>query len=167
MTSTAGCRCDQRSSATNEGAVTSSGNDHEGFTTLNSGGLVAGISIVLVNSEGLASDGGLIDLEEGVFSNDAAVGGNDGTFFNLKNVTWNDFRGFDFLEFSVTENGSLKSECLLQFLDDRSSLEFLDETDGGVKQKECADDTEIYPILKTSGEDSGALRRLMLVCGVV
>jgi hypothetical protein len=35
--------------------------------------------MVLVNSEGLASDGGLIDLEEGIFGNDATISGNDGT----------------------------------------------------------------------------------------
>ena len=52
---------------------------------------------------------------------------------------------------SVTENNSLESESLLQFVDNGTSLEFLDETNSSVEQKKTADDTEIDPILETSG----------------
>ncbi len=52
---------------------------------------------------------------------------------------------------SVTENNSLESESLLQFLDNGTSLEFLDETNSSVEQKKTADDTEIDPVLETSG----------------
>jgi len=34
---------------------------------------------VLVNSEGFTGDGGLIDLEEGIFGDDATVSRNNGT----------------------------------------------------------------------------------------
>jgi hypothetical protein len=52
---------------------------------------------VLVNSEGLAGDGGLIDLKVGIFGDNATVGGDDSTFLNLEDITGDDFGGFDFL----------------------------------------------------------------------
>jgi hypothetical protein len=157
MTGTAGSRCDERGSTTDEGAVTSGSDDHEGLTTLDGGGCVTGVAIVLVDSERLAGDGGLIDLEVGIFGDNATVGGDDGTFFNLKNVTGDDFGGFDFLELAVTEDGGLESESLLEFFDNGAGLVFLDETDGGVEQQQGANNTEIDPILKTGSKDSGGL----------
>ena len=78
-------------------------------------------------------------------------------FLNLKNVTGADFWSLDFLELSITENGSLESECLLQFLDNGTGLVFLDETDSGVEQQQSADDTKIDPILKTGSEYGSGL----------
>jgi hypothetical protein len=40
-------------------------------------------------------------------------------------------------------------DSLLQFLDNGTSLVFLDETDDRVEKEQTADDTEIDPILKT------------------
>jgi hypothetical protein len=36
---------------------------------------------VLINREGFASDGGLIDLEEGIFGDDAAFGWDDSALY--------------------------------------------------------------------------------------
>lgn len=44
---------------------------------------------MLVNSKRLASDGRLIDLEESIFGNNAAVGGNNSTLDKLALVHWN------------------------------------------------------------------------------
>jgi hypothetical protein len=52
----------------------------------------------------------------------------------LENITGNDLRSFNFEKTTVTENDSLESESLFQFVDNGTSLEFLDETDSGVKQ---------------------------------
>lgn len=70
---------DKGSSATDEGVVTSGGNDDEGLTTLDSGGSIAVIATVLVDSERLTSDGGLIDLEESILSDNATISGDNGT----------------------------------------------------------------------------------------
>lgn len=148
---------DEGSSATDEGVVTSGGNDDEGLTTLDSGRLEAVVAIVLVDSEGLASNGRLIDLEESVFGNNATIGGDDGTLLNLEDITGNDEGSLNLLEGTVTEDDSLESESLLQLVDNGTSLELLDETDSGVKQKQTADDTEIDPILKTGSKDGGSL----------
>lgn len=78
---------------------------------------------------------------------------------NLEDITGNDLGGLNLLEGAVTEDDSLESESLLQFLDNGTSLEFLDETNGGVEQEQSADDTEIDPILETGSQDSGSLKR--------
>jgi hypothetical protein len=82
--------------------------------------------------------------------------------FNLEDVTRNDFWSFDLKETAITENNGLQSECLLQFVDNGTGLEFLDETNSCVKQEQSANDTEIYPILKTRSENGSSLRGLML-----
>jgi len=82
--------------------------------------------------------------------------------FNLEDVTRNDFWSFDLKETAITEHNGLQSECLLQFVDNGTGLEFLDETNSCVKQEQSANDTEIYPILKTCGENGSSLRELML-----
>lgn len=147
VTSAGGGRGDERSSATDEGRVTGGSDDHEGLTTLDGRGSVAGVALVLVDSKGLTSDGGLIDLEEAVFGDETTIGGDDGAFLDLEDITGDDFRSFNLSELAVTEDGSLESERLLQFLDNGTSLVFLDETDSCVKQQEGANDTEINPIL--------------------
>jgi hypothetical protein len=64
------------------------------------------------------------------------------------------------LQFSVTKTGSLEGECLLQFFDNGTGLIFLNETNSSVKQEQSANDTEIYPILKTGSENGGSLSNL-------
>lgn len=70
---------DERSGTTDESVVTGSSDDHEGLTTLDGGRSIAVVALVLVDSERLASDGGLINLKEGIFGDDATISGNDST----------------------------------------------------------------------------------------
>lgn len=79
VTSTARGSVDQSGSATDEGVVTGRSNDHESLTTLDSGGSVASIALVLVDGERLTSQSGLIDLEESTLSDDATIGRDNGT----------------------------------------------------------------------------------------
>lgn len=174
MTSATGRLRDEGSSATDEGVVTSGGDDDEGLTTLDSRGSIAVVALVLVDSEGLASDGGLINLEESIFGNNATVGGDNSTLLrrsvngqgasigkthllNLEDITGNDLGSLNLLEGTVTEDNSLESKSLLEFVDNGTSLVFLDETDTGVEHQKTANDTEIDPILKTGSENSGTL----------
>jgi hypothetical protein len=157
VTSTCRGGVDEGSSATDEGVVTSSGDDNKGLTTLDGGGSVALVALVLVDSERLTSDGGLINLQEGILGNDATVGGNDSALLNLENIAGNDLRGFNLLQGAVTENNSLQGQGLLELVDNRTSLELLNETDSSVKQQKGNNDTEIDPVLKTGSQDSGSL----------
>jgi hypothetical protein len=159
VTSTAGRLGDEGSSATDEGVVTGGGDDNEGLTTLDSGRLEAVVAVVLVDSEGLASDGRLINLQESVFGNNATVGGDDGTLLDLEDITGNNHGSLNLLEGAITEDDSLKGKSLLQFVDNGTSLELLDETDTGVKQKQTANDTEIDPILETGSKDGSSLEK--------
>ena len=85
---------------------------------------------MLVDSKRLASNGRLVNLQEGVLSNDAAVSGNDGTLngisteltitsgclaylFKLKNVTRHDLRGVNLDELTVAEDDSFQGQSLL------------------------------------------------------
>ena len=79
MTSSRRGRGDQRGSATDESAVTSSGDDHEGLTTLDTGRGITLITLVFVDCEGLSSNGGLIDLEESIIGYNATIGRDNGT----------------------------------------------------------------------------------------
>jgi len=110
VTSTGAGGVDEGSGATNEGVVTSGSNDDESLATLDSRGSVALVALVLVDSERLAGDGGLINLEIGILGNDAAVGGNDGTLLNLQDIAGNNLGGLELLQSTVTENNSLESE---------------------------------------------------------
>jgi hypothetical protein len=65
----------------------------------------------------------------------------------LEDITRNDLRSFNLEETTITENNSLQSESLLQFVDNGTGLEFLDETNCGVKKEQSANNAEIYPIL--------------------
>jgi hypothetical protein len=157
VTSAASGLGDQGSGATDEGVVTSGGNDDEGLTTLDGGRSVAVVALVLVDSERLTSDGRLINLEESILGDDATVGGDNGTLLDLQDITGNDLGGLDLLEGTVTEDDSLEGQSLLELLDDGTGLELLDETNTGVEQQQGADDTEVDPILETGGQDSGSL----------
>lgn len=155
MTSaTSGLR-NKGSGTTNESVVTGGSNDNEGLTTLDSGGSVTVITSMLVDSERLASDGGLINLDEAALGNETTVSGNDGTFLNLKDITGNDFRGLNLLESTITEDDSLESKGLLQLLDNASSLKLLNKSNTGVKKKKGADYTKVNPVLKTSSKNGG------------
>lgn len=160
VTSSGGSLVDESSGTTDESVVTSGGDDHEGLTTLDTGGGVALVALVLVDGERLTGDGRLVDLEESIFGNDTAISGDDGTLLNLEDITGNDLGGFDFEQATVTEDDSLQSESLLQFVDNGTSLEFLNESDSSVKQEQRANDTEINPVLKTSSQDGGSLSKL-------
>ena len=157
VTSATGGAGDEGGSATDEGGVTSGGDDDESLTTLDSGGSVADIALVLVDGERLAGDGRLIDLEESVFGDNATVGGDDGTLLDLEDITRDDLGRLDLGERAVTEDSGLEGERLLELGDDGTGLVFLDETNEGVEQEQTADDTEIDPILETGGEHSGGL----------
>ena len=87
----------------------------------------------------------------------ARASGGKTHFLDLQDITGDDFGGLNLLEGAVTEDDGLESERLLQLLDDGTSLELLDETNAGVEQEQRANDTEIDPILETSGKDGGSL----------
>jgi hypothetical protein len=171
---------DESSGTTDEGVITNGGDDDEGLTTLDSGRGEALVTLMLVDGERLTGKGGLIDLEESIFGNNATVGGDDSTLLrdnelaneimsqsanqksfthllNLEDITGNDLGSLDLLEGTVTENDSLESESLLQLVDNGTGLVFLEETDTGVKQEQSANDTEIDPILETGSENSSSL----------
>jgi hypothetical protein len=82
MTSSAGSLVDESSSTTDESVVTSGSDDHESLTTLDTGGSITLIALVFVDCERLASNGRLIDLEESIIGNNAAISGNDSTLGN-------------------------------------------------------------------------------------
>lgn len=77
VTASGGGSVDEGGGTTNEGVVTGGGDDHEGLTTLDGGGSVAVVSLVLVDSERLSGDGRLVNLEESVFGHNAAISRND------------------------------------------------------------------------------------------
>lgn len=62
---------DESGGLTDEGVLGSSGNNGVGLATLATGGVVAGIAHVLVDSKGFTSDGGLVNGDDG----DTSVGG--------------------------------------------------------------------------------------------
>lgn len=88
-------------------------------------------------------------------SND--VSRNPTHLLDLEDITGNDLGGLNLLEGTVTENNGLESQGLLEFFDNGTGLEFLDETDTGVEQEQSADDTEIDPVLETGSQNSGSL----------
>ncbi|GKT51544.1 uncharacterized protein ColSpa_11725 [Colletotrichum spaethianum] len=170
VTRAGGGSVDESGSATDEGVVTSGGNDNESLTTLDGGRGVAVVVAVLVDGQRLTSDGGLVDLEESILGDDAAIGRDNGTLLNLEDITGDNFGGLNLLQSAVTEDDSLEGESLLEFgnnlewgaqcgavLTYRSGLEFLNKTNGSVKQQKTANNTKIDPVLKTSGKDGGSL----------
>jgi hypothetical protein len=79
VTSSAGSLVHKSSGTTNESVVTSSCDDHEGLTTLDGGRSITLITLVFIDREGFASNGRLINLEESIICNNAAICRNDGT----------------------------------------------------------------------------------------
>lgn len=75
----------------------------------------------------------------------------------MEDVTRNNFGRLDFIESAAAENSCLQGQSLLELVDNGTRLEFLDETDGCVEQKQGANNTEIYPILEASSENGGGL----------
>jgi hypothetical protein len=148
---------DKGGGTTDEGTITGSSDDDEGLTTFDGGGGITVVTLMLIDGKRFTSNGRLIDLDESVFRDDTTIGRDNGTFFDLDNITGNDFGGFQFAEGTVSEGDRFQSEGLLQFLDYGTSLEFLNETDTSVKQQQGADDAKIYPILKTGGKNGGSL----------
>lgn len=117
MTGASGGSVDKSGSATDEGVVTGGGDNDEGLTALDSGRSVAGVILVLVDSQRLASDGGLIYLKEGILGDNLSISGDNGTLLNLEDITGDDFGGLNLLQSTVTENNSLESKGLLEFGD--------------------------------------------------
>ncbi|GKT86554.1 LOW QUALITY PROTEIN: hypothetical protein Ct61P_04404 [Colletotrichum tofieldiae] len=117
VTRASGGGVDESGSATDEGVVTSGGHDDESLTTLDGGRGVAVVVAVLVDGQRLTSDGGLVNLEESILSDDATIGGDNGTLLDLEDITGDDFGGLNLLQGTVTEDDGLESEGLLEFGD--------------------------------------------------
>jgi hypothetical protein len=83
----------ESSGTTDKSTISRGGDNHESFTTFDGGGSITVISLVLVDGERFSGDSGLIDLNESVFCDDTTVCGDDGTFFDLDDITRDDFRG--------------------------------------------------------------------------
>lgn len=77
---------------------------------------------------------------------------------DLEDITRDDIRGINLLEGTITENNSLEGESLLEFVDNGTGLEFLEETDACVEEQETADNTEIDPIFETGSKDGSSLK---------
>ena len=77
--------------------------------------------------------------------------------FELQNVTGHDEGRVDLDKSTVSKHDGLESEGLLELVDDGAGLVLLNETDGGVEEKQGDDDAKVDPILKTCGKKSGSL----------
>jgi hypothetical protein len=157
MTRTSRSLVDKGSSTTDEGVITSGSNNHKGLTTLDSRRSVGVVTNVLVNSKRLTSNSRLINLEEAVLSNETTISGNNSTFLELEEITGDNLGGLNLLDATITENNSTKGKSLLQLLDNRTGLEFLNETNSSVKTQKTKNDTKIDPVFKTGGKDSSGL----------
>ncbi|KAH3668244.1 hypothetical protein OGAPHI_001998 [Ogataea philodendri] len=157
VTLTTGSLVNQSSSSTDESVVTGSSNDHQSFTSLNSGRRESWVTRSLVNGQRLTGKGGLVDLQEALVRNKLTVGWDNHTVLKLQDVTWNNVSCTNFNRVAVSDNSSRVSQSLFQFVDNRTGLVFLDETNTSVQHKQTTDNTEIDPVLKTSGQDSGSL----------
>src|SRR5271170_691436 len=125
---------DQCGGAADKSSVSSSSDNHESFTTLDCRGSITGVSFVFIDGKRFSGDGRLIHLDECVLGDDTTVRRNNCTFFDLNDITGNDFGGFDFEEGAVSEGNGFKCESLFQLFDDGTSLKFLNKTDCGVEE---------------------------------
>src|SRR5271170_215030 len=134
MTRSTGSFVDECGGAADKCSISSSSDNHESFTTLNRRGSITGVSFVFIDVKRFSGDGRLIHLDECVLGDDTTVRRNNGTFFDLNDITWNDFGGFDFDEGTVSEGNGFKGKSLFQLFDNGTSLKFLDKTDCGVEE---------------------------------
>lgn len=77
---------DQGCGTTDESVVASGSDDYEGLAALDTGRRVALVTLMFVDCKGFTSDGGLIDLEEGIIGNDATIGWNNGALLICQRV---------------------------------------------------------------------------------
>ena len=117
MTGSTGCFADKGSCAADESSVSSSCDNHESFTTLDSGRSITSITFVLIDGKRLAGNGRLIDLDESVLGDNSTVGRDNGTFFDLDNITRNDFGSLEFNESAISKGDSFESKSLFQLFD--------------------------------------------------
>lgn len=70
---------DQGGRAADKGIVAGCSDDKEGLTAFDGGRGIAGVALVLVDSKRLARDGGLVNLKERIFRDNASISRNNGT----------------------------------------------------------------------------------------
>lgn len=92
-----------------------------------------------------------------VAADKTGVTGDGLALLNNDDVTGNKLASENGLLLVVTNDGGLHGDITLERSDDIGSLLLLVPTDNGVEQQDTADDTEIDPILETSGEKSSEL----------
>jgi len=134
MTRSTGSFVDECGGAADKCSISSSSDNHESFTTLDCRGRITGVSFVFIDGKRFSGDGRLIHLDECVLGDDTTVRRNNSTFFDLNDITGNDFGGFDFDEGTVSEGNGFKGKSLFQLFDNGTSLKFLDKTDCGVEE---------------------------------
>lgn len=117
MTCSTRCFADEGSGAADEGSVPRGSDNHESFATFDSGRSITSIAFVLIDGKRFSSNGRLIDLDESVLGDDTTVGGNNGSFFDLDNITRNDFRSLYFDEGTVSKSDGFKCKSLFQLFD--------------------------------------------------
>lgn len=93
------------------------------------------------------------------------MGGPKTHLLDLQDIAGDNLGGLNLLEGTVAEDDGLEGECLLELVDNRPGLEFLDKTNAGVEQEQSANDTEINPVLETGGKDGGGLDSAETECG--
>ena len=79
MSSTSASLVDESSGASHKGAVASGSDDDKGFSTLDGRRCVTLVALVFVYSKRFTSDGGLINLKEGILGDDTTICGDNGT----------------------------------------------------------------------------------------
>ena len=134
MTSSAGSLADESGGTADEGSVSRSSDNHESLTTLDGRGCITSVSLMFIDGKRFSGDGRLIDLDERVLGDDTPIGGNNCTFFDLNDITGNDFGGLEFDESAVSKGNCLECKSLLQLFDDGTGLEFLNKTDCSIKE---------------------------------
>jgi hypothetical protein len=157
MTLASGGLVDKSSGTTDEGVVTSGGNNHETLTSLDGRRGKGVVAKVLIDGKRLTGKSGLINLEETIGGDNSAISGDNGTLLELEDITGDNLGSLNLNITTVSNNNSTEGKSLLELLNNRTSLEFLDETDTGVKHQKTANNTEIDPIFQTGGENSGTL----------
>ena len=112
MTSSARGFADECGGTADKCSVSSSSDNHKSFTTFDGRGSITGIALVFIHRKRFSSDGRLIDLDESILCDDTSVSRNDCAFFDLNDITGDDFGGFDFEESAFSEGNCLKRKSL-------------------------------------------------------